>query len=197
MQAAILFVRELVYLVCQSEQLSIMASEAPTTTAAGPQDESCTGEDACMEPQIFEMLLPDTIIKILKMLSDTPEAIVTFGLTCSLANDICSDDSLWLDLCKCATDTFPSQLRSQDWSPAAWRVGSYRELYISLLLPYWPLLQHRYWHTTKMSAGQLLVIDAYPPCVVASSVFYKRLQGPAFSHPIFIIRLPDKGRVRQ
>jgi len=150
-----------------------------------------------MEPQIFEVLLPDTIIKILKMLSDTPKAIAAFGLTCSLAHDICSDDSMWLDLCKRITDTLPSQLRRQDWSPAAWRVGSYRELYISLLLPYWPLLQHRFWHTTKMSSGQLLVIDAHPPCVVASSMFYKRLQGPAFSHPVFIIRLPDKGRVRQ
>jgi hypothetical protein len=144
---------------------------------------------------MMDLLLPDTILKILKLLWDSPESIVAFSLSCSQAQQLCSDRHLWGDLCRSITDALPGPLRSVDWLPSEWNVASHRELYIRLLQPYKPLLQQRVWHTTKMPAGQLLVFDAEPPFVWGRSVFFRSLQGCPFAHAVFVISLPHPSKV--
>jgi hypothetical protein len=144
-------------------------------------------EPAC----ILDVLLPDTVSQILKLLSRTPESIVAFSLSCSQAYHLCSDQNLWTDLCKSITDLLPDQLRFKNWSADAWELESHKELYIGLLQPYRPLLQQRVWHTTKMAPGQLLVIDVMQPLIVGRSVFYNTLQGSPNSHPLFVVCMPN------
>jgi hypothetical protein len=167
---------------------------AVDSTSSKPQAASAPPEPVC----ILNVLLPDTIVTILTLLSSTtPESIVAFSLSCSQAYQLCSDEQLWTDLCRSITAALPAQLQQQDWSPSAWAVGSHKELYICLLQPYRPLLQQRVWHTTKMAPGQLLVIDAKPPCLVGRSVFFTALQGPAYSHPVFLVCVPQDRKVGQ
>lgn len=141
---------------------------------------------ACM----LEALTPDSIVRILKLLADSPQCIVAFSLTCSLAQQLCSDEAIWKSLCNELTASLPHAYSSVDWDPAAWQTASYKELYICLLHPYRPLLQQRLWHTTKMPAGQLLVLEAQPPVLVGRSVSYNSLQAGPVSHAVFVVRLP-------
>lgn len=147
------------------------------------------------EAGLLDILLPDAITKILMLLAEAPESIVAFSITSTLAHEICT--GVWAPLCSKVTDTFPGQLKDVPWSPEAWRLTSHKDLYLSLLLPFKPLLQQRVWHSMKMPAGQLLVIDAQPPCLLARSVFYRDLEGPPFGRLVFVVRLPDKGKVRE
>jgi hypothetical protein len=167
---------------------SVQQSSEKADSAGGlnqPHAAASTDTAACM----LDLLLPDTLINILKLLHDSPESIVAFSLTCSQAQQLCSDH-LWFDLCRSITDILPGQLRNVDWSPSFWGLDSHRELYIRLLQPYRPLLQQRVWHTTKMPSGQLLVVDAMPPVIVGRSVSYRTLQGDPLSHALFVVRLP-------
>jgi hypothetical protein len=149
------------------------------------QAAASTDAAACM----MDLLLPDTIVKILKLLWDSPASIIAFSLTCSQAQQLCSDRNLWTDLCRSITDTLPGSLRSVNWRPVKWELKSHRELYIRLLQPYRPLLQQRVWHTTKMPAGQLLIVDADPPFLHARSVYFRSLQGCPFKHEVFLVKL--------
>lgn len=142
---------------------------------------------ACM----FDVLAPDSIVRILKLLSDSPECIVAFSLTCSQAHQLCSDETMWRTLCSDMTASLQQAYRSVDWNPAAWHTESYQELYMCLLHPYRPLLQQRVWWTTKMLAGQLLVVDAQPPLLVGRSVSYTSLQAGPVSHAVFVVRMPS------
>jgi hypothetical protein len=167
-----------------------MASSDNSTSSSIPEPHAAAVhvEPAC----ILDVLLPDTVIQILKLLSRTPESIVAFSLSCSQAYQLCFDQNLWTDLCRSITDTLPGHFRYTDWLPSAWGVGSHKELYICLLQPYRPLLQQRVWHTTKMASGQLLVIDVMQPLIVGRSVSYTNLQGGPASHALFVVRLPHQ-----
>ena len=144
---------------------------------------------------LLDVLKPDTLRKVFLLLSDTPKSIVALSLTCSQALSICSSESLWKSLCNTIIHTCPPQLRECDWSPTTWNASSYQDLYMNLLLPFKPLLQQRFWHSTKMTSGQLLVIDAQPPLIVARSVFYKDLERPPFSQLVFVVGLPGQKKV--
>jgi hypothetical protein len=149
-------------------------------------DPACQLVVACM----FDVLTPDMFARILKLLSDSPEDIVAFSLTCSQAHQLCSDETIWRSLCSELTASLPQQYRNVNWEPAAWHTESYQELYMCLLHPYRPLLQQRVWWTTKMAAGQLLVVDAQPPLLVGRSVSYNSLRAGPVSHAVFVVRMP-------
>jgi hypothetical protein len=168
-------------------------SSNSSTCGVQQQSQAAASTDAaaCM----MDLLLPDTILKIFKLLWDTPESIIAFSLTCSQAQQLCSDCLLWDGLCRSITDTLPGPLRRVDWRPAAWGVSSHMKLYIRLLQPYRVLLQQQVWHTTKMPAGQLLVWDADPPFVWGRSVYFRSLQGLPFAHEVFVISLPRSSKV--
>lgn len=169
---------------------AVVTASSSTAEHDQPQGGSQT-PPACM----LDVLLPDTVLSILKLLSLSPACIVAFSLTCTQAHELCSDQKLWSPLCRDLIQTFPSPTRAASWYPSAWAADSCRELYICLLQPYRQLLQQRLWHTTKMPHGQLLVIDAQPPCLIARSIFYKNLQGHALSHTVFRVQLPVSHKV--
>lgn len=168
---------------------------ALTTSSSTAEVDHLQGGSQTSPACILDILLPETILSILKLLSQSPACIVAFSLTCTQAHEPCSDEKLWSPLCRDLIQTFASPARAACWHPSAWTADSYRELYICLLHPYRQLLQQRMWHTTKMPHGQLLVIDAQPPCLVARSIFYKTLQGHAFSHAVFRVQLPASHKV--
>lgn len=169
------------------------AEDDSTTNSSSCVDTTTTSSSNAAEPAcILDVLLPDTIIQILKLLRHTPACIASFSLSCSQAYALCSDAALWAGLCRAITDALPRAFAGVDWSPAAWGVGSHRELYACLLQPYAPLLQQRMWHTSKMPAGQLLVIDVMQPLIVGRSVSYKSLQGGPISRGVFVVRLPNQ-----
>lgn len=58
-----------------------------------------------------------------------------------------------------------------------------------LLLPYGQLLG-QLWHSTTWPSGQLVVVDAEPPRLVARSLYYKSLNGGPCCHDVFTIELP-------
>jgi hypothetical protein len=166
---------------------------------ASPADMACSGRvdhsdvDPTSQPIatcMLDVLTPDNIVRILKLLSDSPECIVAFSLTCSQAHQLCSDETMWRSLCNELTASLPQAYRSVDWEPAAWHTESYQDLYMCLLHPYRPLLQQRVWWTTKMVAGQLLVVDAQPPLLVGRSVSYTSLRAGPVSHAVFVVRMP-------
>lgn len=172
-----------------------MAAVVTVNSSTAEHDQPQSGSQAppvC----ILDVLLPDTTLSILKLLSRSPACIVAFSLTCTQAHELCSDQKLWSPLCRDIIQTLPSPTRDACWSPSAWTADRYRELYCCLLHPYRQLLQQRLWHTIKMPHGQLLVIDAQPHCLVARSICYRNLQGHAFSHAIFRVQLPDCRKVR-
>ena len=182
-----------IHIISHFVDTTMNCSSNSSTCGVQQQAQAAASTDAaaCM----MDLLLPDTIIKILKLLWDDPASIIAFSLTCSQAQQLSSDRHLWTDLCRSITDTLPVPLRSVDWSPVTWGLDSHKELYIRLLQPYKLLLQQRVWHTTKMPAGQLLIVDADPPCLHARSVYFRSLQGGPFVHAVFVLKLFPPAKV--